>query len=324
MATIRASKVEALRKSRGFTQRALAEAADITRQAVGAIESGRMQPSVGIALALAQALGTTVEALFGAEVSAQPQPARLATATIAGRTVAHPLDEVHLAIEPAAITGRTIFIAGCDISVGLLSRHAMMRSREARALWLCKTNSAALRALTQHEVHAAVVHGESNPAPVGAFAHFHLATTEEGWLVPRGNPLGLRTSRDIVRKKARLVNRPIGSGARDLLDDEFARAKIDAYRIAGYEREVPGPLDAGYAVAYGFADVAIGTASVAQSCSLEFIALREERCTMLVPRAALRTPEIRSLLDALRCASYRHDLEALNAYDVTRTGESLG
>ena len=57
MATSVVSRIETLRHERGLSQRNLAQAAGITRQAVGAIESGRMQPSVGIALRLARALG---------------------------------------------------------------------------------------------------------------------------------------------------------------------------------------------------------------------------------------------------------------------------
>jgi len=56
---------------------------------------------------------------------------------------------------------------------------------------------------------------------------------------------------------------------------------------------------------------------------LEFIALREERCALLVPSRAVRTPEIRALLDSLRSTSYRRDLEALASYDVGRTGERI-
>ena len=55
-----------MRIARGLSQRALADAAGITRQAVSAIERGRVVPGVGIALALARVLGTSVEELFAA------------------------------------------------------------------------------------------------------------------------------------------------------------------------------------------------------------------------------------------------------------------
>lgn len=326
MATINASRVQTLRRARGLSQRALSEVAGITRQAVGAIESGRMQPSVGIALGLARALGTTVEELFGVEEEPAPQPARLAAATIAGRTVAHALDKDHLAIEPTESAVPNVFLAGCDLAVGLLSRHALARSRDMRVLWLSMTNRAALDALARGKVHAAVVHGDVTPRQAQRlveFLGFELATTEEGWLLAHGNPLGLRGAVDLARTKARLANRPAGAGARRLFDEQLRRFKVDPRRVAGYDCELAGQLDVGRAIAQGFADAAVGTASVARVFALEFVPLREERCALLVPRDAVRTPEIRALLDALRSTPYRRDLEALKSYDVTRTGEQI-
>jgi putative molybdopterin biosynthesis protein len=326
MAKIDASRLETLRRNRGLSQRTLSEAAGITRQAVGAIERGRMQPSVGIALGLARALGTTVEELFGPSAEPPQQPQRFASATIAGRTVAHALDEDHLAIEPSESPVPNVFLAGCDLAVGLLSRHATARSRNSRVLWLPMTNRAALGALARGEVHAAVVHGDVTPEQarrMGEFVRFELATTEAGWLVGHGNPLGLRGAADFTRTKARLANRPAGAGARRLLDEQLRQAKVDPRRVGGYDRELAGQLDAGRAIAQGFADTAVGMASVARVFGLQFLPLRAERCSLLVPRAALRTPEIRAVLDALRSTSYRRDLEALNSYDVTRTGEQF-
>ncbi len=326
MAKIDASGLQTLRRARGLSQRALSEAAGITRQAVGAIESGRMQPGVGIALEIARALGTTVEELFGSRREAPPKPKRVAGATIGGRIVTHVLDEDHLAIEPAESAVPNVFVGGCELAVGLLSRHASARSRDIRVLWLGMTNRAALAALARGEVHAAVVHGDVTPEQakrVNEFLRFELATTEAGWLVRHGNPLGLRGAADLPRTKARLANRPPGAGARRLLDEQLRRANVDPRRLAGYDREVAGQLDAGRAIVQGFADAAVGMASVAHTFGLQLVPLREERCALLVPRAAIRTHEIRTLLDALRSAQYRRDLEALESYDVTRTGEQI-
>ena len=326
MATKPATRVGELRQERGLSQRELALAAGITRQAVGAIETGRSQPSVGIALALARALGTTVEQVFGARGDPAPVTTRVAFAMIGGRTVTHRLDEDHLAIEPGETPVPNVFIAGCELAVGLLSRHAMARSRHLRVLWLTMTNRAAIEALEQGRLHAAVVHGDVTPQQaqrMREFARFEVATTNAGWLLAHGNPLGLRGVADLTRTKARLANRPAGSGARRLLDDRLRRAAIDPRRVAGYDREVAGQLDAGRAIAQGFADAAIGMASVARVFDLDFISIREERCVLLVANAAVKTPEVRALLDALRSAPYRRDLEALASYDVTKTGEQL-
>jgi putative transcriptional regulator len=52
------------RAMRSLTQAELATLAGITRRSVNAIESGRMVPSVSLALALARALGVSVDTLF--------------------------------------------------------------------------------------------------------------------------------------------------------------------------------------------------------------------------------------------------------------------
>jgi molybdate-binding protein/transcriptional regulator with XRE-family HTH domain len=68
------------RQARGFSQQQLAGMAGVSRQAVSAVESGHSDPSLRVALALGQALGMSVEELFG-----PGEPAALVTATsIAG------------------------------------------------------------------------------------------------------------------------------------------------------------------------------------------------------------------------------------------------
>ncbi|GMV07771.1 MAG: transcriptional regulator [Gemmatimonadota bacterium] len=48
----------------GLTQEGLAERVGVTRQTIISIERGSYNPSVGLALHLAKALGVTVEELF--------------------------------------------------------------------------------------------------------------------------------------------------------------------------------------------------------------------------------------------------------------------
>jgi putative molybdopterin biosynthesis protein len=63
------------RLARGFSQQQLAGMAGVSRQAVSAVEAGHSDPSLRVAFALAQALGMTVEDLFGPGDLAQPVPA---------------------------------------------------------------------------------------------------------------------------------------------------------------------------------------------------------------------------------------------------------
>jgi putative molybdopterin biosynthesis protein len=73
------------RQARGFSQQQLASMAGVSRQAVSAVESGHSDPSLRVALALSQALGLSVEELFGPGEPATPVAA-VSVAPLRGRT----------------------------------------------------------------------------------------------------------------------------------------------------------------------------------------------------------------------------------------------
>ena len=95
------ARLRLARQARGFSQQHLAGMAGVSRQAVSAVEAGHSDPSLRVALALAQALGMTVEELFGPGDLAQPVPAvpvapligqaRVALAPVGDQFVALPL-----------------------------------------------------------------------------------------------------------------------------------------------------------------------------------------------------------------------------------------
>src|ERR1700760_3888206 len=72
------------RQARGFSQQQLASMAGVSRQAVSAFEVGTSDPSLRVALALAQAIGLSVEDLFGPGEAAAPVAAT-AIAPLTGR-----------------------------------------------------------------------------------------------------------------------------------------------------------------------------------------------------------------------------------------------
>jgi molybdopterin molybdotransferase/putative molybdopterin biosynthesis protein len=182
------------REASGLSQAALAHAAHISRQALGAIESGRYQPSVTVALALARELGEPVERLFapgdspaarveahvaGAAAARGAARARVTLARIACRIVAVPSAPAALSLAAAAgiverigrsdraqvetfrsrseIDG-TLMVAGCDPAVTLLADWIARHHAPVTVAALACSSAGALDALGARHAHAAGVH----------------------------------------------------------------------------------------------------------------------------------------------------------------------
>ena len=182
------------RQARGFSQQQLAGMAGVSRQAVSAVESGLSDPSLRVALALAQALGVTVEELFGpggpaSPVAARPvaplggQDARVALAPMGEEFVALPLsgDPVSRArflpadglaggtgtgsqragtrpVRPIVPPRPTLVVAGCDPAMPLLETPlGLLDPPVALRWWPCPSREA-LRLAADGLVHVAGAH----------------------------------------------------------------------------------------------------------------------------------------------------------------------
>ncbi|HMQ32700.1 MAG TPA: substrate-binding domain-containing protein [Chloroflexaceae bacterium] len=146
-----------------------------------------------------------------------------------------------------------------------------------------------------------------------------LAEREQGLIVPRGNPRGLRDLADVASHGLRLANRQAGSGTRALLDRLLAAAGVPGAAIAGYERELPTHLAVAAAVAGGSADAGLGVAAAARALQLDFIPLASERYDLVLPEESLAAPWFGPLIETLAAPRFRAAVETLGGYDPTYT-----
>ena len=63
------SRLRELRENKGWTQKELGEKANVSRQAINAIETGKFDPSIWLAYDLAQIFEMAIEELFDFEGS---------------------------------------------------------------------------------------------------------------------------------------------------------------------------------------------------------------------------------------------------------------
>ncbi len=356
------SRVRQLREARGLSQSAMGEAVRLTRQSIHAIESGRAVPAVDVALRLAAALDSTVEALFGhasteSQLTTEPVGellnGRVAVAHIGGRWLSYALNRQSSARSADAIALRVrrgraevdrlrsnaellenIVVMGCSPALGLLADRLNSNAGPGRFVWLSRSSHASLDALVLAQTHISGAHlidaktGEANLPDVRRLtvrrplAVVTLARWEAGLVVARGNPKRITRVSQLANKDLRLVTREFGSGARQLLERELKRAKLPLDVAREAKLIAPGHLEVAQAVSLGAADVGMATRDAALAFGLEFVPLAEERYDLVVPRDDLGDPRLIRLFDVMTASAFRRELSSLG-YDVEKCGDRV-
>ena len=137
---------------------------------------------------------------------------------------------------------------------------------------------------------------------------------QQGLLVAKGNPKGIRSIEDLARRGITIVNRQPGAGTRVLLDFLLAEKGIDRTSIEGYDKQCVTHLDAASRIASGLADGALGIKMAAEAMELDFLPIAEEPYEIVYPEDQENHPGILAFLDALGDRRWRSDVEKLGGY----------
>ncbi len=149
----------------------------------------------------------------------------------------------------------------------------------------------------------------------------HLVERENGLILARGNPRGIRGIEDLARPGIRFINRQGGSGTRILLDWHLERLGIDPAAIRGYGNEEFTHMAVAVAVASGAADAGLGIYAAARALGLDFLPVVTESYELAIPEEHRESAPVRALLAAIASEEFRRRVEALGGYHTTRTGE---
>lgn len=230
----------------------------------------------------------------------------------------------------------TILCTGShDLSIGVLEDRLKLRYPELKIAATNVGSLGGLLALQRGETHIAGTHlldpdtGAYNipdikrTIPNLPVVLIHVAQREQGLLVRRGNPKGIKNLKELVRQDIMFINRQPGSGTRVLLDFELKRLGIDAHAIRGYEREEFTHMAVGVAVVSGLADVGLGVRSAANALGLDFIPVGKEQYDLLFLRSFFELEKGEKLLQAIRSDGFRKAIEALGGYEAHSAGEIL-
>lgn len=148
----------------------------------------------------------------------------------------------------------------------------------------------------------------------------HFVRRRQGFLVTGNNPKGIRTIEDVVRTKARFINRQRGSGTRLAFDSMLKERGINREGIIGVHSEEFTHLAVAATVASGMADVGLGIEAAARKLRLGFIPLFSEDYYLLVKKEALEQKSTGDLIEVLRSESFRLLVKNIPGYDATEAG----
>ncbi len=333
-----------------WTQGDLARHAGIPRTTVSAIEGSRLTPSVTAAIALARALGCSVEELFASPNPNPPatdptspwawrphrEPARYWEADLHGRRLLVPVESTLFNPAPHdgvwqdgighdarfGMAGSTLVLAGCDPAAGILASE-YARSSGMRLVVVPRSGGEAIRMLREGLVHVAAIHRSTVDQPrrnaetvrmeLGdGFQLLRAVDWEEGLaLAPDSRA---RSAQSAVRSVRRWALRDAGSAARECLDELIGN---DTAR----GRTVDGHVAVAEAVHAGWAEAGICVRLPAEEAGLHFLPVRTESLDFCFRSADQQDPRLLALIRLLRDRAYRRLLSELPGYNARHTGE---
>lgn len=226
---------------------------------------------------------------------------------------------------------KTIFCIGShDVILDLLAQ--FLSEKDRRLVSANVGSQGGLVALKRGEAHLAGSHlldpetGDYNlryireylpgvPVKVIGFVH-----RQQGLMVRRGNPRGVKSLQDLAGGALTFINRQRGAGTRVLFDYHLNLLGIDAGLVKGYDDEEYTHLGVAAAVASGRADCGMGIPAAAQALELDFIPFFQERYDLIIPNVFAGSDLLAPLFDLLGSQAFQGAVKALPGYDTGMMG----
>ncbi|MEG0857780.1 MAG: molybdopterin biosynthesis protein [Terrisporobacter sp.] len=239
--------------------------------------------------------------------------------------------DIELLKDIREIENTIVSIGSHDIVMDIINDEIINKSRGKIHLSSTHVGSfQGLLSVKKHENHIAPIHlfdveEENYNIPYikkylnEDVALIKLVKRTQGLLVKKGNPLNIKSIKDI--SKSRYINRQKGSGTRILFDYLLKKDGIKKNEINGYEREEFTHMSLAKAIQNDDADCGLGVYSAAHIFDLDFIPICEEEYDLLFRQSDLSTEYIDYLLKIIKDDSFIQKVNELGGYNTENMGE---
>jgi molybdenum cofactor synthesis domain-containing protein len=241
--------------------------------------------------------------------------------------------EAELLVDDQDLMNTLVIIGSHDITIDIMGDEIRRGGRNIRISSGNVGSLGGLMALRKGLCHLSGSHlldtetGEYNISYIKRYLKgtkvsvFHLVLRDQGLIVAKNNPKGIKGLDDLVREDITLVNRQPGSGTRVLLDYRLEQSRINPDSIRGYKHVEFTHMAVAVDVLSGAADCGMGIFAAAKALDLGFVPMEREQYDLVIPSSMLDNPNIQALLETIRSPGFRKRVETLGGYDPSRSGQ---
>ncbi len=243
--------------------------------------------------------------------------------------------EVELLRPLEEIKNSIVFSGSHDMTIDLLSSLLKKKHHEMKIVSSHVGSMAGIMAIRKGEAHVAGIHllnpetGEYNVSYVRRLLSgqevvlYPFLKRTQGWMVPKGNPLGIKSARDLAESGAEFANRQKGAGTRILFDLLLKEEGLSPEDITGYDREMFSHLSVAAEVKGNEKAVGLGIYPAAKAMQLDFLPLADESYELLMTRAFYESEKGQELIAIIQSEAFKVEVEKIGGYAVAADAEPV-
>lgn len=240
--------------------------------------------------------------------------------------------EAELIVDEEELKNTLVVIGSHDITLDILADEIRRGGKDIRISSGNVGSLGGLMAIKKGVCHLGGAHlldtetGEYNLSYIKKYLKnmkvsiFHLVLRDQGLIIPKNNPKGIKGIKDLTRGDIIFVNRQAGSGTRILFDYKLAQSGIEPSAIKGYDHEEYTHMAVAVDVLSGAADCGMGIYAAAKALDLDFITMVQEQYDLIIPSDRLENPNVRELIETIKTDEFKNRVMALGGYDPENSG----
>lgn len=238
-----------------------------------------------------------------------------------------------LLVSKTDLLNTVVIIGSHDITIDILADEIRLKAQDIRISSGNVGSLGGLIALRKGTCHLAGSHlldtetGQYNISYIKRYLKgvkasvFHLVLRDQGLIVAKGNPEGIKGLEDLTRDGIKFVNRQPGSGTRVLFDYKINQLGIKSDSITGYDHDEFTHMAVAVDVLSGAADCGMGIYAAAKALDLDFVPMVREQYDLVIPSALLNQPGIQAVLETISSRHFRERVISLGGYDPSKSGQ---